>query len=56
MHNSNMVTLSMEPRKRIITLHNNFVTPLIHSAVGILLDSKNAATASKPNVAHVSII
>ena len=49
---SNMATRFMEPRKRIITLYNNYCfTSLIQSAVGILLNSRNAAIASKPIVA-----
>ena len=32
------------------------VLPLIHSAVGILLDSRNVATASKPNITCVTTI
>ena len=56
MDNFNMVTLSMEPRKQIITLHNKStitVSPLIQSAIGISLDSRDTAAASKPNVARV---
>ena len=54
--NSNMVMLSMEPRKRII-MHplQNFLT-FIQSAVDILFDSRNAATAWKLNVACVTIV
>ena len=53
MDNSNMAMLNMEPRKQIITLHNNFtVSFFIQSAVGILLDAKNAA-AGKPNVTYM---
>ena len=52
-----MVKLSMEPMKRIITLHNNYcLISLIQSPVGILLDSRNAATAGKPNVACVTMV
>ena len=53
-----MATLSMEPRNQITTLHNynHSVLPLIQSAVGILLDSRNDATASKPDVARVTTV
>ena len=54
--NSNMAMLSMKPRKWIITLHNHYSLTLIQSAVGILLDSRNAETASKPNVVRVTTI
>ena len=54
MDNSNMAILSLEPRQQIITLHNNFtVSFFIQSAVGILLDTRNAAAASKPNVTYI---
>ena len=56
MDNSNMAMLSMEPRKQITTLHNNSVSSLIRLAVGILLDFRNAATASKPDVACVTTV
>ena len=43
--NSSMATLSMEHRKRIITIHNNYTVSLvIQTAVSILLDTRNAAT------------
>ena len=32
------------------------VSPLIQSVVGILLDSRNVATASKPNITHVTTV
>ena len=48
------VKLSMEPRKQIITIYSNTVSPLIESAVGMLLDSSNVTTASKPNVIHAT--
>ena len=32
------------------------VLPLIQSLVGILLDSSNAETASKPNFIHVTTV
>ena len=35
MDNSKMATLSMEPRKQIIILHNNYFLTLIQLAVGI---------------------
>ena len=52
MDNFNIVTLSMELRKCISSPFTTIITvlPLIQSAIGILLDSRNAATASKPNV------
>ena len=53
-----MATLSMEPRNQITTLHNynHSVLPLIQSVVGVLLDSRNDATASKPDVARVTAV
>ena len=57
--NSNMAMLSMEPRKWILTTQPFTiitVSPLIQSAVDILLDSRNAAITSKPNVAYVTTI
>ena len=54
MDNSKMAMLSMEPRKQITTLHNNSISSLIRLAVGILLNSRNAATASKLDVACVT--
>ena len=57
MENSDIAMLSMEPRKQNMTITNNYyLTPLIQSAIGITLDSTNAATASKPNVACVATI
>ena len=61
MDNSNtiMVTLSTEPRKRIITLQPQqqlILSHLLFNQLQILLDARNAATASKPNVARVTII
>ena len=51
MDNSNMATLSMEPRNWIITHYSNTITgsPLIQVAVGMLRDSRNVSTASKPS-------
>ena len=43
---------SLESRSSSITTIT--VSPLIQSAVSILLDSRNATTASKPNVACVT--
>ena len=51
--NSNMVTLSMEPRSEPLLFTIITVSPVIQSALGILLDSRNAAISSKPNVLHV---
>ena len=52
--NSNAATICMKPRKQIITLHNNHcLISFIQSAIGLLLDSRNAPTASKPNCACV---
>ena len=56
MDNSNMATLHMKHRNWITILHNNYVSPLIQSTVDIFLDSRNAATTSKPNVALVTIV
>ena len=35
---------------------NNYSLPLIHSAIGILLDSRNAGTASKANVIQATTV
>ena len=52
-----MVMLSMEPRKWIITLHNSYcLTSYSISFIGIFLDNRNAAIASKPNVAQVTTV
>ena len=56
MDNSNISILSVEPGKWIIILHNKYCSPLIQSAVDILLDSRNIATANKSNVASVTTI
>ena len=40
----------------VITLHNKYCLTLIQSAVGISLDSKNAATASKLNVVQLYVL
>ena len=51
-----MVTLSMEPRKRIITLQQQLsLSHLLFNQLQILLDARNAATASKPNVARTRV-
>ena len=50
MDSSNMAMLSMEPRKQIITFQNNYY---LTSYSVSCRESKNAATDSIPNVAHV---
>ena len=52
MDNFNIATLSVKPRKWITTLHNNYCL----TSVDKLLDSRNAATASKPNVALLTTV
>ena len=54
--NSNMATLSMEPRKQIITFTTITNSSLIQSAEGNVFDSRNAVTARKPNVAVVTTV
>ena len=55
MDSSNMAMLSMEHRKQFITIYIT-VSPLIQSALGKLLDTRNAATASKPNITGVTTV
>ena len=56
MDNSNMTMLSMELRKWIITLHNNDYLTSYSISCRHITDTRNAATASKLNVAHVTTI
>ena len=56
MDNCNMAMLSMDLESRSSLFTTIAVSTLIQLAVGILLDTRNAATASKPNVAHVTIV
>ena len=56
MDNYNMAMLSMEPKNGSSPFTAITVSPLIQSAVGILLDSRNAAATKKPNIACVTII
>ena len=56
MENSNMAMLSMEHKCELSSFTTFTVSPLILLAVGILLDTRIAATASKPNVACVTTI
>ena len=51
-----MVTLSMEPRKQIITLHKNYCLTSYSISCRHIVDSRNVATAGKPNVACVTTI
>ena len=51
-----MTMLSMELRKWIITLHNNDYLTSYSISFRHITDIRNAATASKLNVAHVTTI
>ena len=54
MDNCNMTTLSIEPIKNGSSPCTTIIVfPLIQLAVSILLYTRNAATASKPNVVRV---
>ena len=57
MDNCNMTTLSTEPIKNGSSPCTTItVSPLIQSAVSILLYTRNAATVSKPNIVCVITI
>ena len=56
MEYSNMTRLSMQHLKQSSPFITVIVSPLIQSAVGILLDSRNASTVGKPTVACVTTI
>ena len=56
MDNSSMAMLSMEPRKQIITPHNNYcLTSYAISYRHFTWLQKCCKSASKPNVAHITI-
>ena len=49
-----MAMLNMEPKSGSSPFTTNTASPPIQSAIGILLNSRNAATTSKLNVIYVT--